>query len=119
MRESSRDIERLKHIKKAIEQLLETKAKFSIEELKSNVIVYYGVVKLIEIIGEAAFMLTNEFKDNHSLTPWKQIIGMRHVLVHGYYQIVEEDVWIVLENDLPQLLLQIDEYISELSDKNQ
>lgn len=39
----------------------------------------------MEFIGEAAYMLTNDFKGQHPATPWIDIVGMRHVLVHVYY----------------------------------
>ncbi|MDE5976795.1 MAG: DUF86 domain-containing protein [Muribaculaceae bacterium] len=42
---------------------------------------------MVEIIGEAAYMITKEFKDSHNELDWKEIQGMRHHLVHGYYHI--------------------------------
>ncbi len=46
------------------------------EALMADDMRYYAVVKNIEIIGEAANMLTFEFRDNHPETPWKMIVGM-------------------------------------------
>lgn len=42
---------------------------------------------------EAANLLTNEFKTSHGDIPWKQIIKMRHVLVHGYSNVLPEILW--------------------------
>ena len=70
-------------------------------------------MKNVEIIGEAAYMITNEFKDAHAELPWKQIIGMRHVLVHGYAQVSEEKLWNTVTKDLPQLQLQLRKYLEE------
>jgi len=74
---------------------------------------YYAIVKNLEIIGEAAYMLTNEFKEAHSATNWKDIINMRHILVHGYYQVDSRIVWVTIKNDLPILEKQIEEYLKE------
>lgn len=82
-------------------------------EFLSNDMMYYAIVKNIEIIGEASYMLTSEFKDSHPKTPWKLITGMRHYMVHGYYQIDKDVVWNVVTSDLVPLEKQIEEYLSE------
>jgi uncharacterized protein with HEPN domain len=74
---------------------------------------YYAVVKNIEIIGEAAYMLTPEFKDTHPETPWKIIIGMRHFLVHGYFEVSADEVRNVVEKDLQPLKEQVEKYLKE------
>lgn len=74
---------------------------------------YYAIVKNIEIVGEASYMLTTEFKDTHPQTPWKLITGMRHYMVHGYYQIDKKVVWDVVTNDLLPLKEQIEAYLTE------
>lgn len=58
-------------------------------------------------------MLTKEFQDAHPETPWRQIIGMRHFLVHGYYQVDSSEVWITATRDLSPLREQIERYLSE------
>ncbi len=75
---------------------------------------YFGIVKLIEIIGEAVYKLTTDFKDAHSETPWRQIERMRHVLVHGYYTVSYDFIREVIETDIPVLRGQIRRYISEI-----
>jgi uncharacterized protein with HEPN domain len=63
-----------------------------------------AVVRAIEIIGEAANKLSAEFRDAHPETPWSEIIGMRHRLVHAYNEIRLEIVWDVVQNRLPALV---------------
>lgn len=58
-------------------------------------------------------MLTNDFKTSHPATNWKDIINMRHVLVHGYYQVDPRIVWVTIQNDLPALNTKIDLYLQE------
>jgi uncharacterized protein with HEPN domain len=74
---------------------------------------YFGIVKLIEIIGEAVYKLTLEFKECHPQTPWRQIERMRHVLVHGYYTVGCEFIKEVIETDISTLKSQIEQYLTE------
>ncbi len=57
--------------------------------------------------------LSSEFKKANPETPWSVIEKMRHVLVHDYYQIDEKEVEYVIEDDLPPLRAQIEQYIEE------
>lgn len=59
----------------------------AIDDLVEDDMMYYAVVKNIEIIGETTNLLTNEFKNEHSDTQWKLISGMRSYIVHEYFQI--------------------------------
>lgn len=79
--------------------------------------IYYGVVKNIEIIGEAVYKLSQEFKEEHTMAAWEDIEGMRHVLVHDYYNIQPGRVLPVIENDLPSLKAQIEQYLSEMGEQ--
>ena len=74
---------------------------------------YFAVVKNMEIIGEAAYQLTTEFRDSHPATPWKVIINMRHILVHGYADIIPSVLWQTLTEDLEPLKVQLLSYIKE------
>ena len=74
---------------------------------------YYAVVKNIEILGEASNMLTEEFRQAHPQTPWKQVNGLRNYIVHEYFQVDNNVVWDVITNDLPILEQQIKEYLIE------
>jgi len=116
MREQSRDIERLRHIVDSIAHIEDFLLGQSLEQMKNNVMCYHAVVYNIMIIGEAANMLTMGFRDSHPEIPWRQIIDMRNVLVHGYYNPSPLFVWETYTNDLPVLKHQIENYIVELSE---
>ena len=62
-----------------------------------------GVMKRIEIIGEAVKHLSNKTKDKYPEIPWKNIAGMRDVLIHEYAGVQVERVWRTAKNDLPPL----------------
>ena len=113
MREYVRDRERLEHMVEAIDRILAFAEGKTREELEADNLKYYGVVKNIEIIGEAAYKLTNAFCRQHPETPWKSITRMRHVLVHDYYQIKPQEVWKVIGEDLRPLREQVVLYISD------
>ena len=113
MRERIRDLSRLRHIKEHIERAETFMQGKTLSDLENDVMLRYAVVKCLEIIGEAAYMLTLEFKDAHPNTPWQVIIKMRHVLVHGYFSIQMPIVWDIIRNDFPVLRPQIEQYIKE------
>ena len=114
MRERVRDKGRLEHILQAIDKVFEFSNGVKREDFQKDSVLYFAIVKNIEIIGEASYMLSLEFKDSHPDTDWQVIIAMRHFLVHGYYQVDPEEVWNVMEQDLQPLRDQILEYIKEL-----
>jgi len=113
MRERIRDKERLEHIMKSINVLLENKDKHSYDEITSDPIVFYGFVKHVEIIGEAVYMLTKEFRTEHQELPWDDIERMRHVLVHGYYRIKPNQLWETVQNDIPAMKPVVEQLIEK------
>ena len=113
MREPVRDRERLQHILDAINTIEHSRAKYSTPEEVNDPIIYYGFVKHVEIIGEAVYMLSKEFREAHPEVEWEAIEGMRHVLVHGYYQIEPDQLWDTVDKDIPLLKPQIEKILSE------
>ncbi|MDE6311259.1 MAG: DUF86 domain-containing protein [Muribaculaceae bacterium] len=69
---------------------------------------------MVEIIGEAAYMITKEFKSIHPHLPWRQIEGMRHILVHGYYSISPDVLLDVIKNDIPPMIPILNDYLNEI-----
>ena len=78
------------------------------ENFKNNELVQSWFVRHLQIIGEAARKLPAEFKERHPEVPWTKIIGMRHILVHQYFEIDVDLVWTLVEHHLPQLKRQIE-----------
>ena len=113
MRENVRDRDRLEHIVEAIDRIVTFADGKTKEELEADDLKYYGIVKNIEIIGEATYMLTRAFCVQHPKTPWEFIAKMRHVLVHDYYQIEPREVWKVIRDDLHPLREQVAGYLAD------
>ena len=65
-------------------------------------------MKRLEVIGEAANQITDEFRALHSQIPWPLIVGMRHRLIHEYFNIDLAKVWDAAQNDVPKLIRQIE-----------
>lgn len=74
-----------------------------------------GLVKCLEIVGEATRQLSAEFRDRHPAIPWSQIIGMRNRLVHAYFEIDYDQVWKALTEDLPPLIEQWESILADES----
>lgn len=112
MREPLKDKERLLHMIAAIDRILRYTEGKSYEDLVNDDMMYYAVIKNIEIIGEAANMLTTEFQTTHPDTPWKMVKGMRNYIVHEYFQIDDVVVWDVVTNNLLPLKQQLQSYLN-------
>ena len=116
MREHKRDKERLAHILEAIGIIDNGLATYSKDELLNNPLLYHGLVKELEIIGEAANLLTQEFRDEHTEVNWRPIVNMRNVLVHDYIHISKDILWATLTQDIPALKPHIEKYYAEFND---
>lgn len=114
MRELVRDRGRLEDIVEYSNNVLKITESVTFEEFSSNILVYYSTMKNVEIVGEAAYMLTKEFKASHAEIPWKQVEGMRHVLVHGYSQVLPQILWATARESIPQIKRQAEAYLSEI-----
>lgn len=111
MREPLRDPERLRHILEAIKTIQRQSIQEWEKQIFSNPIVFYGLTKLVEIIGEAAWKLTKEFRSLHPEVEWEDIMGMRHILVHDYYTISPKILLEVVRQDIPNLKNQIEQLL--------
>jgi len=72
------------------------------------------VIHHLQIIGEAASRISEAFREKHSEVAWGGMIGMRHVLVHGYFETNTNIVWKAVERDLPVLKPQIESMLEEM-----
>jgi uncharacterized protein with HEPN domain len=73
-------------------------------EFEENELVQNAVMRPLEIIGEAAAKISNEFRKAHSAIPWTEMVGLRNRLIHEYFRIDVGTVWDTIHKDLPKLI---------------
>lgn len=109
----SEDRIRLQHIlEEAKEALLFVEGYLYNDFIKDNKTVH-AVMRCIEIIGEAAAKLTNEYKEEHSSVPWNQIVGMRNHLIHVYFDVDHKTLWKTIQEDIPELISVFDKLLKK------
>ncbi len=87
---------RLQHMIEAAKEALSFANGKEKVDLENDRMLVLSVVKEIEIIGEAASKISQEVKDNNLQIPWKDIVGMRNHLIHGYFEVDLDLVWSTL-----------------------
>ena len=75
----------------------------SYQNFVANKVLCHAVIYNLQCIGESTYMLSKAFRVSHPEMDWDAIAGLRHVLVHDYYQVNMETVWGVIQKDLQPL----------------
>lgn len=107
------DRDRLGDILEAIEQIRE-RFPTTEEELAGSRLLQVWVIYHLQVIGEAANNLSAAFVAAHPEIPWKDIVDMRHVLVHQYFGVDLVTVWRTVTHDLPALEQAVRAILAEL-----
>jgi uncharacterized protein with HEPN domain len=94
--------ERLLDMLEAIERI-ERYASKGRSRFENDELIQTWVVHHLQIVGEAAAKLGRDFHEQHPSISWPQVIAMRNVLVHDYFGVDLEEIWRVIERDLPGL----------------
>lgn len=108
MREPERDNGRIQDMLEHAQNIMDFVQGVAFEDFVKDKILYFALVKNLEIIGEAAYMLTPAFKQAHPEIAWEPCVKMRHILVHGYASVEPEIVWDTAVNDIPRLKGQLE-----------
>jgi uncharacterized protein with HEPN domain len=104
----SRDREALIDIVEAIKLILRYVEAVDFDNLAANIEKQDAILRRITIIGEATKRLSKDFREQHPTIPWKEIAGMRDVITHDYDEVDLDEVWTVINENLPQLLAYIE-----------
>jgi uncharacterized protein with HEPN domain len=83
-------------------------------DLDLNHIWAMGIVKCIEIIGEAAVRVSEETRARFPDVPWYVLAGIRNRLVHAYFDVDLDQIWTAATKDLPPLIVQLESIVSSL-----
>jgi uncharacterized protein with HEPN domain len=95
----------------AIDQIEKYLEGISFEDFCHDQMRQDAVVRRLEVIGEAARFLSEDFRSRYPQIPWQDIIGMRHKLAHDYFEVDLRVVWDTVQFDLPQLKLWLQEIL--------
>jgi len=106
------DLARLEDMLAAIERI-ERYAVEGRERFERDELVQVFFLHQLMILGEAASRVSSAFRDATPDLPWRQMMGLRNVLVHGYFTIELDAVWGVVERDLPPLKEQLQRLLDE------
>ena len=71
-----------------------------------------AVIQHLSMIGEACLHLPEDLLSRHPEIPWREIRGMRHVVVHEYFRVDPEIMWNTVQSRLPELVIQLDGVLS-------
>ncbi|MFL5386116.1 MAG: DUF86 domain-containing protein [Longimicrobiaceae bacterium] len=86
------------------------------EELKRDVMRHSAVERHLEIIGEAAKNVSDEFRGEHPEIPWRKMAGMRDRLIHAYRQVNLDIVWSIATEMIPDLIRQVEPLVPPMDE---
>ena len=98
----------IEHILDSIKAIEEFSRGITEKELNSNRLKQSAIVREIEIIGEAAKNISEEFKNKHKEVSWKEIIGTRDKLIHHYFGVDLSIVWRIIKTFIPDLKISLE-----------
>ncbi len=105
------DLVRVKHMLDAAREACGFVRDKSRQTLDSDRMLVLSLVRLIEVIGEAAAQTSQAFQDTHPEIPWAQIIAMRNRLIHAYFDVDVDRVWDTVVDDLPPLMVALERMV--------
>ena len=104
----------LKHIVESIDLIKEYTKQLKFFEFKDSIQLQDSIIRRLEIIGEAIKSLPKTLTGKYTDVPWREIAGLRDVLIHQYFGIDLELTWEVIEKDIPELEIKIKKIIEDL-----
>lgn len=107
------DTVRVRHMLDATREALSFVQGKTRDDLERDRQLVLSLIRLIEVIGEAAAQVTEGFQKSHPEIPWAVIVGMRNRLIHAYFDIDLDRVWDTVKDDLPLLVTQLDQIVSK------
>lgn len=112
---SNRDQTRFQHMLDAAQAAISHLDNRKREDLDCNRLLINGIIRELEILGEAASQITAETRLRYPFLPWREMIGMRNRLIHAYFDVDHQAVWLVVKDDLPCLVIDLQAILQESS----
>jgi uncharacterized protein with HEPN domain len=114
---NNRDAGSLWDMLKAIQRIQEFTKNLEYDAYLESILIQSAVERQLEILGEAAGRLSDEFRHTYQEIAWRKIIGLRNILIHRYDEIRQQTIWTVINLELEPLRLQIEALLPPLPDK--
>lgn len=108
---------RLAHILEYAEMISEWLSQVRKEIFFDNKQLQASIIRQIEVIGEATKNVSPSLKERYPEIPWKEISGMRDMLIHEYFDVDLEEVWVTSTEDIPELIEKIKIILSEMENR--
>lgn len=99
----------IQDIKEAISRIISYTSEMKYNNFVKNYQAQDAVIRNIEILGEAAKLLSNEMKEQYPDIPWKEIAGTRDKLIHDYFGVNIDIVWDIVKNEIPTLFQKLND----------
>ena len=106
------DLVRVRHILDAAREAVGFAQARCRKDLDADRMLNLSLVRLLEIIGEAARGIPREFREAHPNVAWKKMTGMRDRLIHAYFDVNLDVVWETATVDLPPLIVELEKVIA-------
>jgi uncharacterized protein with HEPN domain len=106
-----KDLVRLRHMLDYSREALEMIQGSCRKDLDSNRLLGLALVRLLEMIGEAANRISPDYQSLQPSIPWSRIISLRNRLIHGYDAVDMDILWQILKDDLPILIVELDKLV--------
>lgn len=103
----------LRHVLDAMDTVKEYLQGVNEEKFKNTRLIQDGVIRQIEIIGEAVRHVSKDIRKTYPEIPWQDVAGMRDKLIHGYFGVDIEKVWDTAQDDLPILREQVERILKD------
>ena len=103
----------LLHIRDAIKEIVNYSKNATKKRFLKSPWDQAAVIRYLEIIGEAASNISNDYKKLNSEIPWRKISGFRNVLVHEYFGVDLNLVWQIIKEDIPELKENINKLVNK------
>ncbi len=97
----------LEHAREAV-AMIESKDRTNLQRER---MLELSLIRLIEVVGEAATRVTPEGQEKYPSIPWSQVVSMRNRLIHGYDQVDLNILWDTIEDDLPPLIAELEKIL--------
>jgi uncharacterized protein with HEPN domain len=109
----------LRHIMDAFVQIERYTEGVSHDEFIKNSLIQDGVIRQLEVMGEASRNLSEDMRNEYPHIPWRQMISLRNRMIHAYFNVNLQIIWEIIQGDIPNLKKDIKHVLEIQGQKSQ